>query len=137
MSQCDILIEGNINKDTFTAATVTTPVVSEYYLKILKEEIFGDDFFSSMLKNIGTYGAANTILRTVFKVYLSTLHLGMEYCETDRSMGTVHAVVHKVKSKDIENNLAGEDDYVVVDLTTAQHSNNAQDITIKSSKDKN
>lgn len=137
MSQCDILIEGNIDKDTFTAATVTTPVVSEYYLKILKEEIFGDDFFSSMLKNIGTYGAANTILRTVFKVYLSTLHLGMEYCETDRSMGTVHAVVHKVKSKDIENNLAGEDDYVVVDLTTAQHSNNAQDITIKSIKDTN
>lgn len=132
MSQCDILMESNINKDTFTTATVTTPVVSEYYLKILKEEIFGDDFFSSMLKNIGTYGAANTILRTVFKVYLSTLHLGMEYCETDRSMGTVHAVVHKVESK-----LAGEDDYVVVDLTTAQHSNNAQDITIKSSKGEN
>lgn len=137
MSQCDILMESNINKDTFTAVTVTTPVVSEYYLSVLKEEIFGDDFFSSMLKNIGTYGAANTILRTVFKVYLSTLHLGMEYRETDRSMGTVHAVVHKVQSKDIENKLTGEDDCVVVDLTTAQHSNNARDITIKSSKDKN
>ena len=137
MSQCDILIEGNINKDTFVTATVTTPVVLEYYSKTLKEEIFGDDFFSSMLKTMGAYGAANTILRMVFKVYLSTLHLGMEYFETDRNMGTVHAVVHKVKSKDIESKLAGEDDYIVVDLTTAQHSNNAQDITIKSSKDKN
>lgn len=135
MSQCDILIEGNINKDTFVTATVTTPVVLEYYSKTLKEEIFGDDFFSSMLKTMGAYGAANTILRMVFKVYLSTLHLGMEYFETDRNMGTVHAVVHKVKSKDIESKLAGEDDYIVVDLTTAQHSNNAQDITIKSSKD--
>ena len=137
MSQCDILIESNINKDTFVTATVTTPVVVEHYLTLLKEEIFGDDFFSSMLKNIGTYGAANTILRTVFKVYLNTLHLGVEYFETDRNIGTVHAVVHKVKSKDIENKLAGEDDYIVVDLTTAQRSNNAQYITIKSSKDKN
>lgn len=134
MSQCDILIESNINKDTFVTATVTTPVVVEHYLTLLKEEIFGDHFFSSMLKNIGTYGAANTILRTVFKVYLNTLHLGVEYFETDRNMGTVHAVVHKVKSKDIENKLAGEDDYIVVDLTAAQRSNNAQDITIKSSK---
>lgn len=137
MSQCDILIEGNINKDAFITATVTTPVVLEHYSKILKEEIYGDDFFSSMLKTMGAYGAANTILRMVFKVYLSTLHLGMEFFETDRNMGTVHAVVHKLKKEDIEDSLAHKEDYIVVDLTTAQKSNNAQDITIKSSKDEN
>lgn len=137
MSQCDILIESNINKDTFVTATVTTPVVLEYYSKTLKEEIYGDDFFSSMLKTMGAYGAANTILRMVFKVYLSTLHLGMEYFETDRNMGTVHAVVHKLKKEEIEDNLSNKEDYVAVDLTAAAKSNNAQDITIKSSKDKN
>ncbi len=131
MSRCDILIESNINKDTFVAASVSTPVILEYYLTVLEEEIYGDDFFSSMLKTMGTYGAANTILRMVFKVYLSTLHLGMEFFETDRNMGTVHAVVHKLKKEEIENNLAQKEDYVVVDLTDAAKSNDAQDIIIK------
>lgn len=131
MSRCDILIESNINKDTFVAASVSTPVILEYYLTVLEEEIYGDDFFSSMLKTMGTYGAANTILRMVFKVYLSTLHLGMEFFETDRNMGTVHAVVHKLKKEEIEENLSHKEDYVVVDLTAAAKSNDAQDIIIK------
>lgn len=56
MSRCDILIESNINKDTFVAASVSTPVILEHYLTVLEEEIYGDDFFSSMLKTMGTYG---------------------------------------------------------------------------------
>lgn len=55
----------------------------------------------------------------------------MEFFETDRNMGTVHAVVHKLKKEEIEDSLSNKEDYVVVDLTAAAKSNDAQDIIIE------
>ena len=127
-----IIITNSKDDDTYIGIIIDTTKMYAIYAVPLDVELSGWLYTTHTLKQVGTYGLASYLMRNIFLLSLEDLQDGKDYHLNPESKDRIEAkiIVAGSVSEIYEASIDTNDPYSLVDLTTANESKNAGDITL-------